>query len=53
MPLTPEDIEKIAEAVWRRSVQVDGVERKMGAMAVSVYKAARVQLPAGEADEAT
>ncbi len=33
--------------------QGDGVDRKMGAMAVSVYKAARVQLPAGDADEAT
>lgn len=52
MPLTDADIEKIAEAVWRRAVKVDGEQRRMGAMAVACFKAAKVQLPAGEADEA-
>jgi len=49
--LSQEDIDRIAEAVWRRVVDVDGVQRKMGAMAVTVFEAARVQLPAGAADE--
>lgn len=53
MPLTDADIERIAEAVWRRAVKVDGEQRRMGAMAVACWKAARAQfLPAGEADEA-
>ncbi len=52
MPLTDAEIEKIAEAVWRRAVKVDGEQRRMGAMAVACFKAAKVQLPAGEADEA-
>lgn len=52
MPLTDDDVERIAEAVWRRAVKVDGEQRRMGAMAVACFKAAKVQLPAGEADEA-
>ena len=51
MALTDEDVERIAEAVWRRVVAVDGVDRKMGAMAVACWKAAQAQLPHGAADE--
>ena len=51
MALSDEDVERIAEAVWRRVVKVDGEDKKMGAMAVTCYKAARVQLPSGMADE--
>ena len=51
MALSDEDVERIAEAVWRRVVKVDGEDKKMGSMAVACYKAARVQLPSGMADE--
>ena len=51
MALSDEDVQRIAEAVWRRVVKVDGEDKKMGAMAVTCYKAARVQLPSGMADE--
>jgi len=51
MPLTDADVERIAEAVWKRVVSVDGVDRKMGAMAVATFKAAQAMLPSGAADE--
>jgi len=39
--LTDADVERIAEAVWRRVVEVDGTERKMGALVVATYEATK------------
>lgn len=36
--LSEEDVQRIAEAVWLRTVNVNGVDRKMGAITVATWK---------------
>ena len=55
MALTDADIDRIADAVakkvWRRTVEVDGVARKMGSLLVACWRVARAQLPSGVAEQ--
>lgn len=36
--LSDEDVQRIADAVWTRAVEVEGKKRKMGAMLISLFK---------------
>ena len=53
--LTDAEIDRIADAVaekvWRRTVEVDGVARKMGSLLVACWRVARAQLPSGVAEQ--